>query len=107
MKVKIKKSVQQEVTIDVDFPVYRRQVVADAAVFTRILEYKGTMRKLTIWISGSDVVQIDLDLSYRFDCSSHDFLLGKGKYACTREDFQVAYDLARQSLSVLFFNCEE
>ena len=107
--------------VEVTLPVYRRHDLccdpgsdgpSDVIVYSRIYQTPdGKLRCLDVQVTVETdwddnprrtVYELEIEHDYRFDGSEEDYLLGKGRFACTPERFEEvlaeAHALAGQLL---------
>lgn len=94
MKVKFKKTIHEDIEIDVTLPIYRK--------FPKDEQYKNSewfykvnekLEEISINFYDSENVSIEFDKCVEFS-GDEEYEFGLGKYACTKEEFDSAFEKA-------------
>lgn len=101
MKLKLETTRKEVTEVDVEFPIYRQHDVGgdnhESVIYARI-EFKeqGLMGPLVTqysvqrsrsYIGGSESFEMEIQTVLLDGRSGADYTLGRGEYACTREEF--------------------
>jgi len=92
MKVKINKVTKEQITVDVDLPIYRQQDLDSCTSYMKVFECENgelVEHDITISHSGAEV-EIEIDRNYSFGNSGMDYSLGQGIYKCSEAEFNKA-----------------
>lgn|GEM_PF-6337194 len=83
-------------TIDVELPIYRAHYLDSYTSYMKVYKNgNGNLTEETVDISKSGV-EIEVDKNYQFDNSRSDYLLGKGSYKSSEEEFLQAVKQAKE-----------
>ena len=103
--------VQEERTVEVEFPFYRRHDLSfddsgSSVTYTRV-DGDGTQISITVrdrWARRSgtpDEIEVEIEHGFSVDMRCPDYCLGLGDYAGTEEEFNEAWGKAKRWLTRL------
>lgn len=89
MRFVLTEKIKQKVEVDVEFPIYREHSCENGSFFARTDMADGKFRRIQFYKDTDgrfDDFEISLSNSLSDD-SSADYVLGRGKYACSEAKF--------------------
>jgi len=102
MIIKYKKTITEDVEVDIDFPIYRKYPPIDNQE-NDIWHYKVTkdLVEIGIYFYDSKNFHIEVDRDVDFN-GEEDYVFGRGKYACSEEEFNEAYNKVLDGVRSVF-----
>ncbi len=88
MKIKIEQNIKTQKEVEIDFPIYRKHWLDNSTIYMKV---ENEEKQVNIHIYD-DEKKIEFEIEKPSFWGSEDYLLGKGKYKLSEEDFKKAID---------------
>ena len=86
MKITIEENVKTKKEVEVQFPIYRKHWLDNSTIYTKVESEKKQVN-IHLYDSGS---KAELEMEVPSFWGSKDYLLGKGEYKSSKEEFDSA-----------------
>lgn len=86
MKIKIEENVKTQKEVEVEFPIYRKHWLDNSTIYMKV---ESQEKQINIHIYD-DEKKIELEIKKPSFWGGEDYLLGKGEYKSSEEDFKKA-----------------